>query len=86
MQNITLTYPKIAYEESNKAKEIDESLAVLLQHIRRIRLTADIPKHIVGQPYDAVQDAALDLCAAVMEYLAVAIRQLRRRLVGTPLS
>jgi hypothetical protein len=86
MPNITLTYLKIAYEESNKAKEIDESLDALLSRIHRIQLTADIPKGIVGRQHEAVQDAALNLCAAVMEYLAVAIKQLRRRLVGTLLS
>lgn len=65
-----------------KAMEIDDSLQVLCSEIQRIQLTAQFPTNIPIQKLEAVQCAALDLSAAVMEYLAVVIQRLQKRLLG----
>ena len=72
---------QIAFKESGRAKDIDETLNVLLMALHRIQLTHEFPRIEISQ-LETVKYAALSLCAAVMDYISVAIKILRKPVVG----
>ena len=81
-----LRFLKIAYEESTRAEEIEESIQFLSSTIHRIQLTASFPKAIpeaIPAPqFDGAQTAALNLSAAVIDFLVTAIQTFKKPLPG----
>ena len=77
-----LTTLQIGYEESEKEEEIIETIEMLSTDIHRIRLVKNFPQNVAEAQLENVNCAALRLSAAVMEYLAMAIKQLKSRLSG----
>ena len=73
---------QITYEESGKAKVIDEKLTFLTSIIKRVELNANFPQDIPDVQLDNVECASLNLFAAVMNYLTKAIGYLSKSLGG----
>jgi hypothetical protein len=71
---------QIAYTETERVNEVDETLVTLLNALHRVQLTETLPDEI--PQLDNTQCAALKLCTAIIEYLDVAIKTLRRPFVG----
>ena len=74
--------PQITYEESGKAKIIEENLTSLAFVLRRLELNANFPQNIAYAQLDNVESAALDVFTAIMEYLTIGIRHFSNRLTG----
>ena len=70
-----------AYDEIGRREEIDETLQFLLSTVRRVQLTNRFPAHIRLPQFELVECCALNLSAAIVDYLAIAIEHL-----CTPLS
>lgn len=74
---------QVAYDESGRSEEIDEVLNILLIAVHRVQLTANFPKDLPMAQLESVHCAALDLCSSVMEYLAIALKNLERSFICT---
>jgi len=73
---------QIAYNMTDRAKEVDETLGILLIALHRIQLTKTFSVELGIPQMETALCAGLELCAAVMEYLAVGIKGLRRKFIG----
>jgi hypothetical protein len=74
---------QIAYSVTDRAKEVDETLGILLIALHRIQLTGTFSVELgIRSQMETAHCAGLELCAAVMEYLTVAIKSLRRKFIG----
>jgi len=68
--------------ESGRAKDIDETLKILLMAISRIRLTTQFPPALQPSQLENVQIAALNLYSSIMDYVSTAIQILRKSGLG----
>jgi hypothetical protein len=67
-----------------RADDIDETLRILSNSIRRIQLSKQLPEDRNLRELDAVQGCALLLASAVVDYLTIAIQYLSRSLARSP--
>ena len=72
---------QIAYDEAKKAKDIDEALHFLSDKVERVTLLKQVPADTFTK--DKAGRAALEICAAVFNYLAVAIKTFRHSALST---
>lgn len=54
--------------------------------IHRIQLTTEFPAELPPSQIENVHCSALDLCAAIMEYIAIAIKLLSKSVLGTGIA
>jgi hypothetical protein len=73
---------QIAYKESTRAKDIDETLNILLNAIHRIQLTDNFPTDLKSAQLENVRCAAMELCIAIMDYVTLAIKILKNPTIG----
>ena len=74
-------FVQVAYTESGRKKEIEETLTGLLVALHRIQLTAEFPHAVPDSQLENLQCAAINLCATVMDYVSVTIKILRKILL-----
>lgn len=64
-------------------QEIEVTLNTLFETMDRIQLVKSIPDDMNGPQTDKVRSAALVVCAAVLEYVAIGIRHLNSSFQST---
>jgi hypothetical protein len=73
---------QMTYEETGKAKAIEEKLTFLGSIIRCLELNADFPDDVADAQLDNVECVALDVFASIMDYLTNAIQHFSKPLIG----
>ena len=85
-QQFLANVDKIAFDENGRTEDINETLNVLFMAIHRIRLTSEAPAGLPPSQLESVHSAALELCTAIMDYPAIVIKLLSKRVFGMSFS
>ena len=83
MESLHAKLTQAAHDEIGRRDEIVETLQFLLTTLRRIQLTNRFPPHIRLPQFETAECCALNLSAAIIDYLAIAIEHLCLPLSGT---
>ena len=63
---------------ASRAAEVDETMAMLLKELDLVHVTDDFPQDLEAKQLDTCRSAVLDHCAAIYEYLALALKYIPR--------
>ena len=75
-------FTQIAYEESGREEDIEQTMTELSSAIHRIQLTKDFQASESIQAVETLHCAAIKLLEAIVVYLTVALARLERSFVS----
>jgi hypothetical protein len=79
---LTFADGQAAYEQTGRARNIDETVEFLANALQRIELASNFPQELEDSQIENVQSCALHFAAAICEYLTTGIKNIKAHFAG----
>jgi hypothetical protein len=77
-----LTPSQVAYEVTDRSREIEGAIKQLSNQVCRVRIITELPEDLDPAQLDDVHCAALELASSIVLYLGVAIQHFKRAFIS----